>query len=518
MRRLFAILFVAAIVAFAMAWIANRQGGLAYVIDGYEIGTSAGGAIGLLLLFAAIVIFFTRVVSALASGPGALTRWLGSRRSRRGQDALSRGLVAAAAGDAAEARRQAKKAQGLLGTSPLALLLTAQAAQLEGDEEGQRTAYRAMLDHPDTEFLGLRGLFMEAMRREDTEEAAVLAARAHALKPRAAWAANALFDLKSATGEWSEAKNVLEDAARAKLIDADVARRRRAVLLAAEALDAQAADPERALKLALQALDLSPALAPAAVLAAKKLSADGRAWRAQDIVEAAWAQTPHPDLAAAYAAIKPSETLEESAQRLIGLAHLKRDHFESRMLEAEQNANLGKWAEARRVLAPLARGFASTRVCALMAEIEQDQRHDAASAHRWIERAVRAPRDTEWRCGACGWTSPDWHAVCGHCGAFDTLAWAAPATGVAEPFSGEEIDEGPDAGLDAPFLAGETRREEQAKDEESGSRKTVPEKKRRIEREKSEAGFVVLPRPPDDPGPEGEEFEPGKAATDGGLR
>lgn len=516
MRRLLAILFVAAAISFAVAWIANRQGGLVYVIDGYEIGTSAGGAIGLLLLFAAIVIFFTRAVSALASGPGALTRWLGSRRSRRGQDALSRGLVAAAAGDAAEARRLAKRTQGLLGTSPLALLLTAQAAQLEGDEEGQRTAYRAMLDHPGTEFLGLRGLFMEAMRREDTEEAAVLAARAHALKPRAAWAANALFDLKSANGEWSEAKGVLEDAARAKLIDADVARRRRAVLLAAEALDAQAADPERALKLALQALDLSPALAPAAVLAAKKLSADGRAWRAQDIVEAAWAQSPHPDLATAYAAIKPAGTLEESAERLIGLAHLKRDHFESRMLEAEQNANLGKWAEARRVLAPLARGFASARVCALMAEIEQGQRRDAASAHRWLERAVRAPRDAEWRCGACGWTSPDWHAVCGHCGAFDTLAWTAPATGVAEPFSGEEIDEGPDAGLDAPFLAGETRREERAEDEPP--RKTAPEKKHRIEHEKSEAGFIVLPRPPDDPGPEGEEFEPGKAATDGGLR
>ena len=313
--------------------------------------------------------------------------------------------MAAAAGDVAEARRQSKRAQGVLGGSPLGLLLTAQAAHLEGDDQAQRNAYRAMLEHPETEFLGLRGLFMEAMRRDDSDEAMALAARAHALKPRAAWAANALFDLKSARGEWADAKAVLDDAQRAKLIESDVARRRRAVLLTAEALDAETQNPDQALALALRALDLSPALAPAAALAARKLAAEGKRWRAQDIIEAAWAQAPHPDLAAAYAAIKPEGTDEERAARLIGLAHLKRDHFESRMLEAEQDVNLGQWAEARRVLAPLARGFASARVCTLMAEIEQGQRHDAAAAHGWLERAVRAPRDAEWRCQACGWTS-----------------------------------------------------------------------------------------------------------------
>ena len=511
MRRLFAILLVAAVIAFAVAWIANRQGELIYVIDGYELSTSAGGAIALTLLFAALVIFFSRVVGLVMSGPGALGRWVSLRRSRRGNDALSRGLVAAAAGDVAEARRHAKKAQGILGSSPLALLLTAQAAQLDGDDEAQRASYRAMLSHPETEFLGLRGLFVEAMRRDDADEAMALAARAHALKPRAAWAANALFDLKSAHGEWSDAKKVLEDAARAKLIDSGVARRRRAVLLTAEALDAEAQDPERALALALKALDLSPALAPAAVLAARKLEAEGRAWRAQDVIEAAWAQTPHPDLAAAYAAIKPKETIAERAERLIGLARLKRDHFESRMLEAEQNVNLAKWSEARRVLTPLARGFASARVCALMAEIEQGQRHDAAAAHSWLERAVRAPRDAEWRCGACGWSSPEWQAVCGHCGAFDTLSWTAPATGTIETYGGDSFEEDTETEYGAAAIDVEPVREERAKAPMPGAApaaKPAAKKASKDARTKDDAGFVVLPRAPDDPGPGGDDFEP----------
>lgn len=507
MRRLLAILLAAIVVAFAVAWIVNRQGELIYVIDGYRITTSAGAAIGIALLFALAVIVLTRIFGVVVAGPGALGRWAGSRRQRRGHEALSRGLVAAAAGDVAEARRQAKRAQGVLASSPLALLLTAQTAHLEGDDQAQRVAYRAMLDHPDTEFLGLRGLFMEAMRRDDHDEAMKLAGRAHALKPRAAWAANALFDLQSARGAWREAKEVLDDAARAKLVAPDVARRRRAVLLTAEALETARDDPDRARDLALQALDLSPALAPAAALAAHKLAAEGRMWRAQDVIEAAWAQAPHPDLAKAYAAIKPDETPEQRAERLIGLAHLKRDHFESRMLEAEQQANLGNWAEARRVLAPLARGFASARVCTLMAEIEQGERHDAGAAHAWLERAVRAPRDAEWRCSGCGWTSATWRAICGACGSFDSLTWTAPATGLIEHYDASADDE-TDSELGAGVIdvQASPRAPEPAAEAGSPPRPEAPPRSAKpVETEGP--GYVVLPRAPDDPGPDSEEFE-----------
>ena len=72
MRRLFTFLIVAALVAFAVAWIANRQGELVYVIDGYEVTTSAGAAIGLVLLLAALVVVLTRIASIVLAGPGAL--------------------------------------------------------------------------------------------------------------------------------------------------------------------------------------------------------------------------------------------------------------------------------------------------------------------------------------------------------------------------------------------------------------------------------------------------------------
>jgi HemY protein len=500
MIRLLAILFGAALIAAGIAWIADQQGELLFTIGAYQIKTGASVAIGAAILFAAFIASFTRLIVLVVTGPGALGRWSSARRMRRGNAAISQGLVAAAAGDSAEARRQAKRAENLLGTPPLSLLLTAQAAQLEGDDGAQSNAYKAMLAHPETEFLGLRGLFMQAMRREDSDEAIALAARAHALKPKAAWAVNALFDLQSARGHWLEAKKVLEDAARRRLLDVGVLRRRRGVLLAAEALDSEGrGDGERALAAALEALDFSPALSPAAALAARRLAQTGRAWRAQDIIEGAWAQAPHPDLAAVYAAIRPTESVEERASRLVGLAHLNRDHFESRVLEAEQAVHLEHWAEARRMLAPLARGFASARVCALMAEIEQGEHQDATAAHTWLSRAVRAPRDADWRCANCGWCAQQWHAVCAECGAFDSLSWSAPQMDSLEMLPGAARDERLASDAASAFL--------QPRTEETEPVRARAKFARRMENIDDESDFVVLPRQPDDPGPGGHEFE-----------
>ena len=239
MTRLITILVAAGLLAAGMAWLADREGALLMTFGQYEVRMSVGVAVGLVIAFVAILFFTLRALAALWRTPAWLSEWWRARRARKGYQALSQGLVAAAAGDAHAARRYARNSRRLLKGAPLGLLLTAQAAQLDGDEDRQAAAYRAMLDHPDTEFLGLRGLFMQAMRREARDEAHQLAARAHRLKPKAVWAANALFDLSAQRHEWRGAQTILEQQARARLIDSQVARRRRAVLLAAQAVEAE---------------------------------------------------------------------------------------------------------------------------------------------------------------------------------------------------------------------------------------------------------------------------------------
>lgn len=476
MRRLLLILVVAGALAGTIAWIADRQGELVFTLDAYEIHMSAPAAIGFGVLFTAAVILLARLIAVLITSPNAIGAWFDSRRIRRGNDSLSHGLLAVAAGDVHEARRQAERARGSLGTHPLALLLQSQAAVLDGDGVAQRHAYRAMLRDEQTEFLGLRGLFMLAAREEQPDQAMVFAERAYALRPRVPWAACALFDLTAARGEWDKARDVLDQMAHHQILPPDVVRRRRAVLLTAKAIDADGrGDAHAALEHATEALALEPGLAPAAVLAARKLAADGKSWRAQGVVEACWATAPHPDLADVYAAIKPDETLEERIKRLVGLAHLNREHFESRVLEAEEAVHERNWSAARRVLAPLADDHASARVCALMAEIEEGENADATAAHVWLSRAARAARDAEWRCTRCASSQNDWTAVCNSCASFDSLVWSALG-----PADQARHVPASSAGLVVAI----------------SHRKPAPAIG-------AGPGIVSLPRPPDDPGPGG---------------
>ena len=124
-------------------------------------------------------------------------------------------MTALAAGNADAARSHAGRADRLLGTGPLTLLMRAQAAQLAGEEAAAGQHYAAMTALPEGEFLGLRGLLGQAMRRSDVEEARRLLARAAQLAPKSRWVNQTRFDLECAAGNWNSAAEILAHAGKA---------------------------------------------------------------------------------------------------------------------------------------------------------------------------------------------------------------------------------------------------------------------------------------------------------------
>ena len=162
-----------------------------------------------------------------------------------------------------------------LPNEPLTALLKAQAAQLKGDRASARRTFQAMLDRPETELLGLRGLFLEAKRGNDNDAARALAEQAVRTDPRAGWSVNALFDMQARAGDWEGALATLAVARKHGNVEADVALRRRAVLLTAEARDLESSQPDKALALANEALRLAPSLIPAAEIAGRLLASKG---------------------------------------------------------------------------------------------------------------------------------------------------------------------------------------------------------------------------------------------------
>ena len=186
------------------AWLAGHSGILALQVGDFRIETkvvTAAAAVAFLLLVAILLHHFWRW---LWRSPGHLGASRAAKRRREGYLALTRGMVAVAAGDVDEAQRYAAQAAKRLHEPPLTLLLSAQAAQLAGNEAEAERHFTAMLERSETEFLGLRGLLAQAVRKGDRAKALTLAERARTLRPNTPWLLRELFQLQIGRASWRE--------------------------------------------------------------------------------------------------------------------------------------------------------------------------------------------------------------------------------------------------------------------------------------------------------------------------
>lgn len=418
MIRLLRPFILLVVIAAAVAWLADNPGRLELDWQGYRIESSIA-----LLLTVGILLYALLRLPFWVYG-----RWRGAHgqltRQNSGIDALTRGMTAIAAGNANDAKRYAARAGRLLHDAPLSLLMQAQAAELRGDEPAARGYFQSMLAAPETEFLGLRGLLAQAMRQGDRAYAERLVDRAMRLQPKSPWLIRNKFEIECAAGAWPQARETLDRAVQTKLITKVERTRRRAILAYAEACQALEQGAEtQALASAQTALKGAPDLTPAAILAAKLLAQSGKPDKAARLLEKAWAQTPHPDLAVAYAALVPNETAAQRVVRMRRLIAANPEHMESRLLGAEAALAAGEIARARELLNPLSGSDASQRVCTLMAQLAQTQGMGAPEAQKWLARVPLATPDPAWHCQACGKPAPTWRMQCPSCGEFDSIKW-----------------------------------------------------------------------------------------------
>ncbi len=417
------LLLLAAVTGLLAGW----PGAVTFDWLGYRVETSVSFLIFAILVLVVIAHLLWQFWRFLRRSPRQIARARAETRRGKAYRALTQGLVAVAAGDAQEARRQAKLAGSLLNDPPLTLLLAAQAAQLGGDEQAAERYFRAMLKQPETAFLGLRGLLMQAMRTGDDAAALTLARQAAEERPKAGWAVSTLLELELKEGDNRAAEAVLRRAERLKVIEHDAARRTRAVLLAERGLAAN--DPENAIGDLREAIRLAPELVAARAQLAAQLGRSGRSREAAKLIEQGWAVAPHPDLAAAYGALEPAEEPLSRVRRFERLAGFKPDHPESRLVLAAANLDAGLWGAARAELEKLsvvadAAVPAAQRQARLMARLAEAE-GDAAAARRWLIAAAEAAPDAAWTCDKCGTPAPAWSARCGHCHGFDSLVWRA---------------------------------------------------------------------------------------------
>jgi HemY protein len=431
MRRalVFAVLAAAAIVA--AYWMARNPGHVTIEWLGYRLEPPIGLLVLAVLVFAVAVAAVYRLLRAIVGTPRRIGRAMSDSRRRRGYKALSQGMVAVAAGDAQEASRWSRRADDLLEDPPITLLLSAQAAQLNGDEKAAEKYFNAMLEKPETRFLGLRGLLMQALREGDHPRALGYVKQAHAMRPKTPWVVTNLFELSQRTGDLEGASQALKQAVKIRAIAKPEADHKGAVITLARAERMLAEGRKEDAFTQARLADRSDPDFLAAALLHARLAVERKALKeAAKVVERSWPRTPSAGLAALYRRAAPEAKPLEQVKRFTRLAALNPGHRESLLALAEANLEAELWGEVRRHLSQLVtldgEDPPRAQVCRLMARLEEAERKDSAAARRWLERAAAAPPDPAWVCQTCGAVATRWSANCGACESFDSLDWRLP--------------------------------------------------------------------------------------------
>lgn len=407
MRRVFWLLVVAALVVAATWWLAGLPGEVTLHVANYGIASRTPIALVAGVLLVLLIYAVLRLLGGLLHLPRRWRIWRAGRNRAAGDLATSQTLVALAAGNGAAARKAAHRALRLLGETPQTLLHAAEAARLAGREDEAADWFRKLAVHDQGAFLGLRGLFRQAVARQAWDEATILLSQAEAWQPGQGWLRDTRLMLAARQGDWRAAAALAEPGpAQAAL-----------AIAASEATSS----PDEALRLAKQAWTDAKALAPAALAYAGCLRTSGHERKAIDAIRETWAQAPHPDLVEFVVA--PGADAIAKLKLFTAFIQPRASHPEAQFALARLSLDAGALGDASYHLEAAEHGgLADRRIGLLRADIARAN-HQPDAERAALRAATLASLPPRWKCAACGADQDAWHPSCETCHAVGQIAW-----------------------------------------------------------------------------------------------
>jgi HemY protein len=394
---------IAAVAMLGRVWLAARPGNVIVEWRGWRLDTKCRCAAGrdrLLILLA------SRSGCSTAGSwarPGAFLEGWGESRRRRGYRELTQGLAAVAAGR--RGRGAAPRAQGraAAGRAAAHLLLSAQAAQLNGDRDGANRAFKAMLEDEQMAFLGLRGLIAQSLRDGNQAQALDYAERAFALRRRRRGSCIRCSTCRRSCIMEGGAGHARQPACASKVVSADRGRTLRALLLVERSRAAEHDGQERGAGLARDAFGLAPSASPS--------RAGWPSCRSRPATAASAMKTLERRLVAGAASRSRRALLKASGEKRsaeAGRRHAqarghKPDDMESHLALAQDSARCRPvGGEARRHLESA--GGSNPSVAGLPPDGRASRSAPSPTRPRCTTgwRAAPRPADKAWRCSACG--------------------------------------------------------------------------------------------------------------------
>lgn len=414
-------------IAYLVVWLFNRPGTIDIKWQGWVIETSVGFMIGCLLVVLAVTAVLYHWWRRLVSLPKAVQDYRKEQQINKGYQAVTRGLLAVAAGDDLTAHRQAKRAENLLSGRPLTKLLNAQAALMKGDDAQARQHFTSLLEDPEGAFFGVRGLLTRALNNGDTAEALEMARQAYDKEPKRPWVIKILFDLEAQARNWNKARSLITKGMKYDAFTKDEAAQHEAAILLAESMTAfDIGQLDEALKLAQKAQKKAPSFTPAILQTAKLQQENKKKTAAEKTIKTAWKKNPHPDLADFWADIAKDRLPLDQVKWAESLIASNPEHIESRLVLAKAAMTASLWGVARTQLTAALKNAPTKRVYKLLASLEQKEKGDDTQARKWLEKMTKAKPDAQWVCKNSGMTFEEWTPICPADHAFNSLEWRQP--------------------------------------------------------------------------------------------
>ena len=437
LNTIFSMLKIAAIIALAV-WLVDHPGTISLEWMEYKITTHLGlvlvGLLGLILV--AIILY--RIYRTIIDAPSKLAKRKARRLKDKGRKALTLGMTAVAAGDASVATYQSYRAQKFLGRDQgMVLLLDAQAHRLNGDEAAANKSFAALLENPETAFLGVRGLLQAAIDHAEYDKAREYAEEALRLHPKQVWILRIVYDLDLRARNWNAASALLKRLEKAGGFSKPEAKAERAAIEAAQGLDhAENKNFESAAHHYRLALKQDAEFVPAALLLADIYTEQDKLAKLRTHLEKSIKANPHPELIERWAEMgqqmgKNLGALDPLAQ-MQWMERLKKMAAECpdvhiALASAALDASL--WGEARSYLELAREGYVmpTAKIFTLFAALKERTTGDDLVVAAWHEEAASAADDAVWYCAKSGMVLPEWQAFSPFSGVFNGVVWGLPS-------------------------------------------------------------------------------------------
>ncbi|MCE2716427.1 MAG: heme biosynthesis HemY N-terminal domain-containing protein [Pseudomonadota bacterium] len=394
----------------------------------YSISLPIGLFIACLSIIFIFIISFYNLWRWLWSLPQNYISYLQKKRSAKGINLLIEGLSAIAAGQDQEAKEIIAVACEFLPENPLSQFIAAQASYMTGDEEAATRQYMSMQKDRRTNFLGLRGLILQAKSREDYKLAQEYIVKGLSLRPDSPWLQNEYF----LNTIYLAQKGILPKAEKHKLekyVPKAKWLRYQAMLHWLKLQNTSLLSNAEKEKLHLKIFESAPDWTTNVTQLVEHYIHHESFSKAQKLLIDAFKTNPHRSLGVLWDSVFFEMEAIDRYRTMEKLVSAHEDHPESLFCLATSAMRAQLWGQAKEYLDKLLSYGYTRTTCNLMAELMELQHPTRFElAKEWWQKASQTLSDYEWQCTECSHHASQWELICNNCSSVDKICWQETST------------------------------------------------------------------------------------------